>query len=1097
MRRCFKFWAIFSIFSAGAIQAKEVSGPQFGTWTLAASPIILTGEVSILPGTELVIEPGVVVKAAGPFKIRVNGILKAVGAPNNRIIFTSQRDADFFFTGSTGAQPPTTTDWGGLEFGPGSSQSVVQNAIIRYCESPISAERTNALLKNIIITDCQANIVVYNGQIMPIRNGADKNYSNENTSVPPVVNSTAPTLPPTASQTTDVVSQPAEQPQTSYGVLSGLIYDSESGESLPAANIEIIPSSNLNPARGAASGMAGRFRADNLQPDVYTVRGSYLGYETTVIQNVRVSEGQVQEIKIALKYSGLQFNPITVTASRRPEAKLEAPAAVSVIDENDISQRPAITPTEFLKGEPAVDVASTGLNSAITVVRGFNNVFSGSLLSLVDHRIARIPSLRVNAYQLIPNINQDIERIEVVLGPGSALYGPNSANGVMHMITKSPIGSEGTTVSIGGGERALRMGSFRHAKSFGGKFGYKLSGQYYQGHDWESFDIEENQAREAALQQGADPATLKIGARDFDVEKFSGDARADFQFNEATSLILNAGFTSASNIELTGIGAGQAVDWKYGYAQGRFKHRNLFVQAFTNLTNAGDSFVLRTGDPIVDKSRLYVAQVQHALSFGETRRVTWGTDVLLTRPNTERTINGENEDNDSINEFGFYVQSELDLSSKLRFVAAGRIDEHNFIEKPVFSPRAALVLRPNQQNNFRFTFNRAFSTPTSNTLFLDLLQESVPNPLPAPLQAALGLSENIVNIRVKGVPAEGGFSFELGNDGRAQMRSQFDAVDGYSEARINSVWPKLRAILVAANPQADAVLPETLSQNVPLAFIDPVTGNLAQNAFDAEPIRETVTNSFEFGYKGVLFEKLSFDFDIYRSHIENFVSPLIVITPTVHAAQALVGPVLEEDIVQRLVALGTPEALARSTAQATVAEIYNPASPLNLENIPVGVLTPTQLATENDVLVTYRNFGSIWLTGADARFSWSLSPKWRVGGNYSFVSRDLFENLDGVADIALNAPKNKAGAFLNYSDFTRGLNAQVRFRFVDGFPVNSGAFVGEIEAYTVVDFNANFNIFQNTQATLSVQNLLNRRHREMIGAPEVGRLAIIRFSQSF
>ena len=55
-------------------------------------------------------------------------------------------------------------------------------------------------------------------------------------------------------------------------------------------------------------------------------------------------------------------------------------------------------------------------------------------MSLVDNRIARVPSLRVNAYSLIPTASEDIEQIEVVSGPGAALYGPNSANGVMHIL---------------------------------------------------------------------------------------------------------------------------------------------------------------------------------------------------------------------------------------------------------------------------------------------------------------------------------------------------------------------------------------------------------------------------------------------------------------------------------------------------------------------------------------------------------------------------------------------------------------------------------------------------------------------------------------
>ena len=134
-----------------------------------------------------------------------------------------------------------------------------------------------------------------------------------------------------------------------------------------------------------------------------------------------------------------------------------------------------------MKSVRGVDVVNTGLNSSNVVVRGFNNVFSGSLLSLVDNRIARVPSLRVNAYSLIPTVSEDIEQIEVVSGPGAALYGPNSANGVMHILTRSPFTSQGTTISLGGGERGVLMGSLRHAGVINETIGYKLSGNYFQG----------------------------------------------------------------------------------------------------------------------------------------------------------------------------------------------------------------------------------------------------------------------------------------------------------------------------------------------------------------------------------------------------------------------------------------------------------------------------------------------------------------------------------------------------------------------------------------------------------------------------------------
>jgi hypothetical protein len=113
------------------------------------------------------------------------------------------------------------------------------------------------------------------------------------------------------------------------------------------------------------------------------------------------------------------------------------------------------------------------------------------------------------------------------------------------------------------------------------------------------------------------------------------------------------------------------VDWKYIYAQARFNYKNLFVQGFVNGSNAGDTYILRTGNFIRDNSKIYVGQVQHGLSFGERQRFTYGVDAILTRPDTKNTINGRNEDQDNIEEFGVYLQSETKVFSKLDLVAAG------------------------------------------------------------------------------------------------------------------------------------------------------------------------------------------------------------------------------------------------------------------------------------------------------------------------------------------------------------------------------------------------------------------------------------------
>ena len=871
----------------------------------------------------------------------------------------------------------------------------------------------------------------------------------------------------------------------------------------------------------------------DLVAGVYTITASSPGYTNVAMADVALADDETKSLEIALSSETIQLEQISVTASRRREKVLEAPASVALVGDSEIQDRVAPSVTEHLKSVRAVDVVTAGLGASYVVVRGFNNVFSGSLLSLVDNRIASVPSLRVNSYSFIPTISEDIEQIEVVSGPGAALYGPNSANGVMHIITRSPFTSQGTTVSIGGGERGILMSSLRHAGVVNETIGYKFSGNFFRGNDWQ-----EGRATEDL--EGA-------GEPKFDTYKASGEFRVDYSPNDNTTAIIASGFTQATGIELTGIGAGQAQNWTYGYLQGRFIHKDLFAQAFWNRSNAGDTYLLRTGLPTVDNSDLYVAQIQHGYSFGTRQRFTYGLDALLTRPDTGGTINGVNEEDDSINEIGTYLQSETKILPQLKLLAAGRIDDHNQLEDIVLSPRVALAYQPNDDHNLRVTYNRAFNTPTTSALFLDILSAKDAFGLGANFQPALGFSPNI-DIRAQGVRSETGFTFKRSADDRPEFRSPFSPLAKLPvethiplddpvftnvmwsvgrSAVMSGVKPVFEAgltaqglpepIVAALSDGFDTLIPQQVVgvKNV-LRSLDPQTGTFVdvEDVNDVNPIKPTITQTYEVGYKGILRNKLAFSADVYHSRIKDFVGPLVVETPNVFLDAVTLGASLGQQLT---VALADPQNAALHQAllafDAPSQGGNGNGSPVDelvtlfvagTENngpafIPFGTVTPEQATDPNAIMLTYRNYGDISLNGLDLNFTYYLNPSWNFGANYSFVSKDLFEDVDGLGDIALNAPKNKFGVSVQYLNADLGLGVGLRTRFVAGFPVRSGVYVGDLESYYTIDVNAGYDlpIGPRPRLSLTVQNLLNRRHQQFIGSPEIGRLSMVRLTQTF
>ena len=994
--------------------------------------------------------------------------------------------------------------------------------------------------------------------------------------------------------------------------LNVTVTDARTGEKLDGISVTAV--SQAGTSNEGVSDAAGMLAIADLAAGVYTIAASAPGYTDKTMANVELVADGTTSVEIALSSEIIELEQVSVTASRRREKVLEAPASVALVTGSQIRDRVAPSVTEHLKSVRGVDVVNTGLGSSHVVVRGFNNVFSGSLLSLVDNRIARVPSLRVNAYSLIPTASEDIEQIEVVSGPGAALYGPNSANGVMHILTRSPFTSQGTTVSIGGGERSMLMGSLRHAGVINETLGYKLSASGFRGNDWEEGRSAEDLA----------------GEPEFDTYRAGGEFRLDYRPNDDLTTILASGFTQFTGIELTGLGAGQAKNWTYGYVQGRFIYKDLFAQAFWNRSDAADTYLLRTGDKIIDNSDLYVGQIQHGYSLGERQRFTYGVDLLLTRPDTEGTINGRNEDSDNINEIGAYLQSETKLTSQLKFILAGRADDHNHLNNIVLSPRAALAFQPNDDHNLRLTYNRAFSTPGTSNLFLDRLAVPDAYGLGSNFEPILRFSPNI-DIRAQGPGSDTGFTFKRDAAGRPLFRSPFSPVAELpSETHLplddpvatNLMWsigrgavmsgvqpvfeaavkqtiqqtftpqalpqviaglpperlqglaaqvisglppevlqglpPELAPLLqpgaIAALPpqQLQQIVPQVLQALPPqvvqglaaslaaateeeiltgfanlipeqvdgmknvLRTLNPETAEFTdvEDVNDVDPLKPTITQTYEFGYKGILMNKLAFSADVYHTRIKDFIGPLVVETPNVfldaetltaflgqHFTAALSDP-KNATLNQALLAFDAPAQGGNGNGSAVdeLTKLFVAGTENNGPAfIPFGTVTPEEASDPTAVMLTYRNYGDISLNGLDCSLTYYLNPSWSFGGNYSFVDKDLFEDAGGGGEIALNAPTNKFGANVQYINTNLGLGAGVRMNVVAGFPVNSGVYIGEVESYSTIDLNAGYDIpfGPSPRLSLTVQNLLGTEYQPFIGVPMIGRLSLIRLTQTF
>ena len=186
------------------------------------------------------------------------------------------------------------------------------------------------------------------------------------------------------------------------------------------------------------------------------------------------AQGKRRPSRVAMSPIARQLDQVVTTATggAEPERIQDSPNPISVVTASQIAERPSATFMDHLKSVPGLSISTGGIAQANIVSRGFNNAFSTEILMLQDYRYASVPALRVNIPLLATGTNEDIDRIEVLQGPAAAIYGPNSGNGVLHVITKSPFQSAGTTVTVDGGERSLLRASVRNA----GIFAWKQAG---------------------------------------------------------------------------------------------------------------------------------------------------------------------------------------------------------------------------------------------------------------------------------------------------------------------------------------------------------------------------------------------------------------------------------------------------------------------------------------------------------------------------------------------------------------------------------------------------------------------------------------------
>jgi iron complex outermembrane receptor protein len=175
-----------------------------------------------------------------------------------------------------------------------------------------------------------------------------------------------------------------------------------------------------------------------------------------------------------------QLGDLDVTSvSKDPQQVQKTPAAVFVITQEDIRRSGATTIPELLRTVPGVEVARIDSDHWSVGVRGFGSEFSKAVLLLIDGRSVYSP-LFSGVYWNVQNVMiEDVERIEVIRGPGGTIWGANAVNGVINIITKDAKDTRGTVVSSGTGNVDEGTGAFRYGAGNGRNADFRVYGMAF------------------------------------------------------------------------------------------------------------------------------------------------------------------------------------------------------------------------------------------------------------------------------------------------------------------------------------------------------------------------------------------------------------------------------------------------------------------------------------------------------------------------------------------------------------------------------------------------------------------------------------------
>jgi iron complex outermembrane receptor protein len=465
------------------------------------------------------------------------------------------------------------------------------------------------------------------------------------------------------------------------------------------------------------------------------------------------------------------LNLEVMSVSRRQEKLVRAASAIQVITQEDFTRYGATSIPEALRLATNLHVAQKNSHDWAVSARGFNTDLANKLLVMIDGRTVYTPLFSGVFWDRQDYLLEDIERIEVISGPGGTLWGSNAVNGVINIITKKSNETQRLYAEGGVGSQLENFGGIRYGAQLGKNVFFRLYGKYFERDD-------------AELPDGDDADdSWKMGQVGFRMDAPLSDKNSftlQGDYYDAVVRLSNGGKSFVTGNNLLG-------RWSHHFSDNSefrvqlYYDRTYLSQPVPESRTDDGSVVIAPAGTLTDNLDTYDMDLQHSFSLGSRHRMVWGLgyrrthDVVHSAPALAFVPEIINRDL-----YNIYAQDEIGITDKL-FVTLGTKVEHNDYTGFEVEPNVRIAFNVTEKQTLWSAVSRAVRIPSRVDAHIRL---------PTPAFSPFGIDNLLVgNPDFK---AENVLAYELGYRAQPGNSLSFSAstfYNVYDDVRSTSLSP--------------------------------------------------------------------------------------------------------------------------------------------------------------------------------------------------------------------------------------------------------------------------------------------------------------------